>query len=205
MLNQFLKIGRGPLPAEIWFFIWFIYCIILDDSLGMKTQHSVWIMAQVPPWDATRMSRAMQFYSIAFLIIETLEFNRLTAHILSSKACWVKVTNVSVWLIISSNPTEGTKIANNGQSSGIQIPLWNTDSTALLMVRTVEYRSFDSLGSYQWQMAGITSNLLHIWLWVPRAYNLLTGATRNMLLCLNVINLMDIQFYIKGQILKAEK
>ena len=57
----------------------------------MKTQHSVWIVAQVPPWGAKRMSGAMQFHSTDFLVMETSEFNWLVAWLSSFKACWVKV------------------------------------------------------------------------------------------------------------------
>ena len=63
--NQFFKrssrIGNGSLKAEIWFFLWFIKGVTLKDSSGMKTQHSVWIMAQVPPWNAAMMSTAEGF------------------------------------------------------------------------------------------------------------------------------------------------
>ena len=68
-------------------------------------------MAQVPPWDAARMSRAMRFYSTSFLIIETSEANRLIAWLLSFKTCWVKAVKASIWSLTSSNPTGGTGVA----------------------------------------------------------------------------------------------
>lgn len=46
------RLGRGSLKTEIRFFMWHIKCVILEDSSGIKTQLSVWIIAQVPPWDA---------------------------------------------------------------------------------------------------------------------------------------------------------
>ena len=85
LFKRLSRLGNGSLKAEIWFFIWFIKFVTLKDSSGMKTQYSVWIMVQVPPWDAARMSRAVQFCSTTF-IIETSVTRLLAYWTLSFKA-----------------------------------------------------------------------------------------------------------------------
>ena len=141
VLKRLLRLENGSLKAEIWFFIWFIKCVTLKDSSCVKTQRSAWIVAQVPPWGAERMSRAMQFRSTAFLIMETSEFNRLIAWLPSFKACWMKVVKARLdmanYILLSHwrhiHTLKKKKRLLNGHISRIQI-FWS-----IRLIRMVDW------------------------------------------------------------------
>lgn len=55
-----------------------------------------------------RILRAMSFYNMIFLIIETSEIIRLLAWSSLFKTCWMNFVKASIWVIIYSNPPEDT-------------------------------------------------------------------------------------------------
>ena len=59
------RLGNGSLRAEIWFFMWF-KCVTLKDLSGTKIQHSVWIIAQISPWDAIRCQGSCSCVALPF-------------------------------------------------------------------------------------------------------------------------------------------
>ena len=66
--NQFKRssrLGNRSLKAEIWFFTWF-KCVTLKDLSGTKIQHSVWIIAQISPWDAVRCQGSCSCVALPF-------------------------------------------------------------------------------------------------------------------------------------------
>lgn len=77
----------------------------------MNTQYSAWIMAQVPPYEAVIMFKAILFYKAAFLTGDISVFSKDRLCSLSFKACWVNAVRVFMCVITSSRPMEGTKTA----------------------------------------------------------------------------------------------
>ena len=118
----------------------------LDDLSYVFKQCSVWMLAQVPPWDAVRILKAVSFCKTAFLIIEISEFSRLIVWLLSFNVFWVNFFRVSMWEITFSNPTEGTKVAAKWSYQ------WNTRLLA----------HWAHIGG---KFAGVISKFVCKWLW----------------------------------------
>ena len=76
----------------------------------MNTRHSVWITAQSLSCEAVVMSKAIIFWRTDFLIIDISVFSKDRLCWLSFKACWVNLVRVSLCVLMSSRPIEGTKM-----------------------------------------------------------------------------------------------
>lgn len=74
------------------------------------TQHSAWIMAQVPPCQAVVMSKAILFWRTAVFFGDISVFTKDRLCRLSLKPCWVKLVRGSVCPMLSSRPMEGKKM-----------------------------------------------------------------------------------------------
>ena len=75
----------------------------------MNTEHSVWIMAQVPPCKAVIMSKAILFWRTAFLIRDIIVFIKDRLRCLSFKVCCMNSVRASMCGIMSSRPMEEIK------------------------------------------------------------------------------------------------
>lgn len=77
----------------------------------MNTQHSVWIMAQVPPSEAKIISKAILFWRTALPTRAIAIFSKDKVCWLSFNACWVNLVRTSICTITSTGPMEETKTA----------------------------------------------------------------------------------------------
>ena len=108
------EVQKGRLSSDIaftWSFMSSRVTDILPDKSGIYTQHSALIIAQVPPWAAVSMSKAILFWITAFLICICSVFSAWIALRLSFRALWVKLVRASTLIILSIVPNEGTNIA----------------------------------------------------------------------------------------------
>lgn len=80
----------------------------------MNTQH-MWIMTQVPPFEAVIMSKPILFWRMAFLIKDISVFSEDMLCWLSFTACWVNSVRASICAITSSRTMEGTEMADLNQ------------------------------------------------------------------------------------------
>ena len=65
------KVQKGMFSFDIAFTQFFMSSKAADtlpDKSGIYTQHSTFIIAQVPPWAAVTMFKAIQFWITTFLI-----------------------------------------------------------------------------------------------------------------------------------------
>lgn len=107
-LNKSFRLGVGSLKALPYFLTWVNKNERLEDSSGIKTQHSAWKTAHGPPCDPLVMSRAVPFWRTAFLIKDISVFNSDIQVRLLLRACWVNWVKASVCNMTSYNPIEGT-------------------------------------------------------------------------------------------------
>lgn len=116
------KVQKGMFSFDIAFTQFFMSSKAADtlpDKSGY-TQHSTLIIAQIPPWAAVSMSKAIQFGITAFLIW-ICSFKAWMALALSRRACFVKLVKASTLIILSVDPIEGMSKA------AIYSCHWNTD------------------------------------------------------------------------------
>ena len=95
-----------------------IRCQISQECIHFN---SALIMAQVPPWAAVSMSRAILLWITAFLIWICSSFKAWMTFVLSRRACFVKFLKASTLIMISVVPIEDTNKAE------IYSYHWNTD------------------------------------------------------------------------------
>ena len=77
---------------------------------GMNTQHSVWIMAQMPPFETIIMSKSILFWRRVVLIRDISVFSKDRLCQLSFKVCWLNVGRASMCAMMSSRPMMGQRV-----------------------------------------------------------------------------------------------
>ena len=118
------EVQKGMFSFDIaftWFFMLSKAVDTLSDKSGMYTQHSTLIIAQVPPWAAVSMPKAILLWITAFFIGICSSFKAWMAFVLSRRACFVKLVKASTLIVISVVPIKGTNKA------AIYSYHWNTD------------------------------------------------------------------------------
>lgn len=68
--------------------------------------------AQVLPWEAAKMSKAILLWRTAFLMKDISVYNKDKLHQLSFSTCWLNFIRASICTITSLMPTEGTPTAD---------------------------------------------------------------------------------------------
>ena len=92
------KVQKGMFSFDIaftWFFMSSKAADTLPDKSGIYTQHSTLIIAQVPPWAAVSMSKAILFWITTFLIWICSSFKAWMVLAPSRRACFVKLVKAS--------------------------------------------------------------------------------------------------------------
>ena len=103
--------ASGVSMAPIILFMCLVRWVTLVLISGIYVQHWVWMMAQVPPCTAVRISKANLFYKTTFLICACSALRAEIAFWESCNACWVKLVKASTRSITSVVPKEGTHTA----------------------------------------------------------------------------------------------
>ena len=103
--------ASGVSIAWIILFMYLVKWVTFVLISGIYIQHCIWIMTQVPPCEAIRISKVNLFCKTTFLICICLALRAELAFWESCKACWVKLVRVStLYSIISVVPREGVNI-----------------------------------------------------------------------------------------------
>ena len=103
--------ASGVSMAPVILFMCLVKWVTLVLISGIYVQHWIWMMAQVPPCAAVRISKANLFCETTFLICAYSALRAEIAFWESCNACWVKLVKASTRSITSVVPREGTNTA----------------------------------------------------------------------------------------------
>ena len=103
--------ASGISIAPVILFMCLVKWVTLVLISGIYVQHWVWIMAQVPPCAAVRISKANLFCKTTFPISAYSALRAEIAFWESCNACWVKLVKASTHSRTFVVPGEGTNTA----------------------------------------------------------------------------------------------
>lgn len=113
------RLGVRSLWYVIWVLVWFNKDDTLAGSSGMNTQHSIWLMIEVPPHEAVKTS-GPSYLGDGFPHERPLSVQWGQALVIPFKAFWVNLVRASTYPLTSFRAMEGIKTAVNGCASGRQ-------------------------------------------------------------------------------------